>query len=146
MAPDEAEAARAQPRRMVELDRDEAMGLLASVSLGRVVFTRNALPTIRPVNHLLDRGEIVIRTHEGAALTKRAGAGGVVVAYEAEAIDPRTHLGWSVVVTGYARLVTDPDDLARYQTVLEPWVDRAMDYAVRIRPDMVTGQRMTRGE
>lgn len=134
------------PRRMAELTRAQALQLLGSISLGRIVFTQSALPTLRPVNHILDRGQIVIRTHLGAALTQhtgRAGRGGVVVAYEADSIDPVTHLGWSVIVTGYARQVTDPDDLARYRALLEPWVDRTMDHAVRIRPDMVTGFRLT---
>ncbi|WP_199848049.1 pyridoxamine 5'-phosphate oxidase family protein [Streptomyces dysideae] len=132
-------------RRSIELDSAESLRLLGSVSFGRIVFTQHALPTIRPVNHVLDDGDIVIRTHEGAALTSRtrqAGAPGVVVAYEADVIDPDTHLGWSVVVTGYAHLVTDARDLARYQELLHPWVERAMDYAVRIRPDLVTGVRL----
>ncbi|WP_208614885.1 pyridoxamine 5'-phosphate oxidase family protein [Streptomyces caeruleatus] len=130
------------PRQSIELDSAEALRLLGSVSFGRIVFTQHALPTVRPVNHVLDDGDIVIRTHEGASLTSRArqaGAPGVVVAYEADAIDPDKHIGWSVVVTGYARLVTDARDLARCQNMLQPWVGRAMDYAVRIRPDLVTG-------
>ncbi|MFF9000471.1 pyridoxamine 5'-phosphate oxidase family protein [Streptomyces achromogenes] len=146
MTTDTAQAPAAGPRRSIELDSGEALRLLGSVSFGRIVFTRQALPTVRPVNHVLDNGDIVIRTYEGAALTTRAGqaAGqGVVVAYEADAIDPDTHLGWSVVVTGYAHLVTDTDELARYQALLSPWVHRAMDYAVRIRPDLVTGVRLT---
>ncbi|MFG2969454.1 pyridoxamine 5'-phosphate oxidase family protein [Streptomyces sp. NPDC048288] len=129
-------------RRSVELDGVEAMRLLGSVSLGRIVFTRQALPAVRPVNHVLVDGDIVIRTHEGAALTSRARQAdgtGVVVAYEADVIDPDTHLGWSVVVTGYARLVTDPRELARYETLLRPWLDRTMEHAVRIHPDLVTG-------
>ena len=137
------------PRKSVELDRDEALRLLGSVSFGRIVFTRHALPTVRPVNHLLNDGDIVIRTHEGAALTSRAqeaDGSGVVVAYEADAIDPYTHLGWSVVVTGYAHLVTDPVELARYQTLLEPWVQQNMDYAVRIRPDLISGVLLTTGD
>ncbi|MFD8388287.1 pyridoxamine 5'-phosphate oxidase family protein [Streptomyces sp. NPDC059680] len=137
------------PRRSVELDSDEALRLLGSVSLGRIVFTRQALPTVRPVNHVLDDGDIVIRTHEGAALTSRtrqAGAPGVVVAYEADTIDPHTHLGWSVVVTGYAHLVTDPEELAHYQGLLQPWVNETMDHAVRIRPDLITGVRLTTAE
>ncbi|HTJ72299.1 MAG TPA: pyridoxamine 5'-phosphate oxidase family protein [Actinospica sp.] len=143
-----ARAATPTARRMTELTRDEAMRLLGSVSLGRIVFTQDALPTIRPVNHTLDDdGQIVIRTHHGAALTRHtAGAGtrgGVVVAYEAEQIDPDTHLGWSVIVTGYARLIRDPVRLARYQALLEPWVDQAMDQAVCIRPDIVTGFLLT---
>lgn len=143
---DTPQAVPAGPRRSIELDSDEALRLLGSASFGRVVFTRHALPTIRPVNHVLVGGDIVIRTHEGAALTARAGQAedrGVVVAYEADSIDPDTHLGWSVVVTGYAHLVTDPEELARYQDLLSPWVKRTMDYAVRIRPDLITGVRLT---
>ncbi len=135
-------------QRRIDLDRTEALRLLGSVSLGRVVFTRQALPTVRPVNHVLDGGDIVIRTHEAAALTshaRRGEDGGVVVAYEADAIDPETHLGWSVVVTGYARLVTDPAELARLRELLQPWAPPDdMDQAVRIRPDLVTGVRLAR--
>ncbi|MER5940419.1 pyridoxamine 5'-phosphate oxidase family protein [Streptomyces sp. NPDC001928] len=149
MVHDDSRPAPAGPRHRIELDGAEALRLLGSVSLGRIVFTQHALPTVRPVNHVLDGGDIVIRTHEGAALTSHAQQGGlpgVVVAYEADAIDPRTHLGWSVVVTGYARLVTDPDDLARCRTLVQPWVDQAMDQAVRIRPDLVTGILLTRDD
>ncbi|WP_053923737.1 pyridoxamine 5'-phosphate oxidase family protein [Streptomyces chattanoogensis] len=61
------------------------------------------MPAIRPVNHIVDDGDIVIRTHEGATLTAQAqpaGAEGVVVAYEAEDIDHNARLGWSLVATG----------------------------------------------
>jgi hypothetical protein len=139
-------AASPGPRRSIELDSAEALRLLGSVSLGRVVFTRNALPTIRPVNHVLDGSDIIIRTHEGAALTshtRQTGPSGVVVAYEADTIHPDTHLGWSVVATGYAHLVTDPQELAHYQSMLDPWVQQTMDYAVRIHPDLVTGILLT---
>ncbi|WP_370192273.1 pyridoxamine 5'-phosphate oxidase family protein [Streptacidiphilus sp. MAP5-52] len=134
---------------MRHLSQAHALRLLAGASLGRVVFTRQALPAIRPVNHLVEDGEIVIRTHDGAALTtatQQAGAGGVVVAYEADQIDPDTHTGWSVVVTGYARLVTDPADAARYARLLRPWVDRSMDYTVRIHPEQVTGFELIEGQ
>ena len=134
-------------RRRIDLDRAEAMSLLGSVSLGRLVFTRQALPTVRPVYHIVDGGDIVIRTHEGAALTShalQAHGTGVVVAYEADAIDPDTRTGWSVVVTGYARLVTDPDELTRIKGLLDPWLpQQEMDHAVRIRPEIVTGVQLT---
>ncbi|OLZ65294.1 pyridoxamine 5'-phosphate oxidase [Streptomyces sp. IMTB 2501] len=127
----------------IELDRAEALRLLSSVSLGRIVFTLQALPTVRPVAHVMDGGDIVIRTREGAALASPAQEGdgtGVVVAYEADAIDPDTHLGWSVVVTGYARLVTDPHELARVRSLLRPWApQQGLDQAVRIHPELVTG-------
>ncbi|MFJ9012147.1 pyridoxamine 5'-phosphate oxidase family protein [Streptomyces canus] len=146
MVLDNARPIPAEPRRSSEIDTVEALRLLGDVSFGRIVFTQQALPTIRPVNHVLIDGDIVIRTHAGAALTaqtRQARETGVVVAYEADAIDPDTHLGWSVVVTGYAHLVTDADELAGYQALLRSWVDRTMDYAVRIHPDLVTGIRLT---
>ncbi|WP_406211388.1 pyridoxamine 5'-phosphate oxidase family protein [Kitasatospora sp. NBC_01560] len=133
---------------MVPVERGEALRLLGSASFGRVVFTARALPAIRPVNHLLVDDTVVIRTHDGAALTAAAlgaDAAGVVVAYEADAIDPLTHLGWSVVVTGYARPVTDPGQLARYRALLRPWVAAGTDHTVAIQPDLVTGYRLTAG-
>ncbi|MEU6379899.1 pyridoxamine 5'-phosphate oxidase family protein [Streptomyces sp. NPDC046909] len=149
MSVDNPHPAPAAPRRSVALDSSEALRLLGSVSLGRIVFTRHALPTVRPVDHVLDAGDIVIRTHERTALTShtlRADGPGVVVAYEADAIDPDTHLGWSVVVTRYAHPVTDPDELARYRSLLHPWVKQTMDCAVRIHPDLVTGIRLTEAD
>lgn len=38
--------------------------------------------------------------------------------------------------------MTHPPTLARYQQVLKPWVDQAMNYAVRIHPEIITGFRL----
>jgi len=40
-------------RRTGELTKPRSMELLGSVPVGRVVFTHHALPTVRPVNHLV---------------------------------------------------------------------------------------------
>ncbi|MFD6229427.1 pyridoxamine 5'-phosphate oxidase family protein [Streptomyces sp. NPDC060232] len=135
------------PRRMRQLDRAEALRLLGSVSLGRIVFTHQALPAIRPVNHHMDGEDIIVQLHDGATLASivtPTQATGVVVAYEADVIDPHTHIGWSVVVTGYAHRVTDESELARFAGRLRPWVRHlAMNSALRIRPDLVTGFQLT---
>ncbi|MGW1605622.1 pyridoxamine 5'-phosphate oxidase family protein [Streptomyces eurythermus] len=133
--------------RRVDLGQDEALRLLGSVSLGRVVFTRQALPAVRAVRHVLDSGDIVVLAHDAAALAPRAprsGDAGVIVAYEADAIDPDTHLGWSVVVTGYAHLVNDPAELGRLYGL--SWPEAPMEggeQAVRIHPELVTGVLVT---
>ena len=130
-------------RQLTELDRGEALRLLGSVSLGRVVFTQRAMPAVRPVNHILDSTGIIIRSHSRAAIISEVDtARGAVVAYEADNINPNYLLGWSVVVTGIARLVRDPGELARYRQVLVPWVDRDMDQVIRIQPEVVTGFRL----
>ncbi|GAA3773140.1 pyridoxamine 5'-phosphate oxidase family protein [Streptomyces coacervatus] len=135
---------RASSARMVELSRDEALRLLGTVQLGRVAFTDQALPAIRPVNHLLHDGDIIVRTHGGSALLGRA-LQSEVVAYEADEIDAATRTGWSVVVTGTATRVMDPGALARYRGLLMPWVDPEMGQVVRIRAEIVSGYRLVRG-
>ncbi|MER7756770.1 pyridoxamine 5'-phosphate oxidase family protein [Kitasatospora sp. NPDC097643] len=131
------------PRRMVPLAEEEALRLVGSVPFGRVVFTHHALPAVRPVNHAVLDGCVVFCTPEGAAIASTVtDAPGAVTAYQVDAIDPHTRLGWSVVVTGYARMVTDPVAVARHRALLSPWVEGAMDHIVRISPEMVTGFRL----
>lgn len=128
-----------QPRQTVELTEDEAWRLLASVSLGRIVFNMNAMPAIRPVNHLIDNKTIIIRSHLGTAIVKRASDAGTVVCYEADELDPVRHTGWSVIATGLACLIREPAAVARYQQLLEPWVQRQMDYVIAVKPQIITG-------
>ena len=65
-----------------------------------------------------------------------------MVAYEADAIDPGTGLGWSVIVTGIARQVTGHHEAARYEQLLQPWVAGDMSQVLRISPEIVTGYRL----
>lgn len=128
------------PLQLAELTRARSMRLLASVPFGRLVFTYHALPAIRPVNHMVDGEDIVIRSHPGASIVSAANnAAGVVVAYEADAFEPVTHTGWSVIVTGNAHLISDPAEAARYESVLQPWVAGDMSDLIRIHADIVTG-------
>jgi nitroimidazol reductase NimA-like FMN-containing flavoprotein (pyridoxamine 5'-phosphate oxidase superfamily) len=120
---------------------EQCLALLSSVPFGRVVYTHRALPAIRPVNHIVDGGRIIIRSSLGSGITGAAGDG-IVVAFEADAIDPDTRTGWSVVVTGLARLVEDPAEVARYEQLLAPWVDGRMDCVVSIPADLVTGYQL----
>ncbi|AQZ61251.1 hypothetical protein BKM31_06910 [[Actinomadura] parvosata subsp. kistnae] len=127
-------------RRLRELPETEALRLLAEVPFGRVVFTRHALPAIRPVNHVVVDGRIVIRSSPGTILGSHvAPAEAVVVAYEADELDGHERLGWSVIVTGVARLVTDPEEAALLRGMLTPWVAGEMEQVIRIQPEIVNG-------
>lgn len=130
-------------RVLTELTADECLTLLAGAPMGRVVFTDRALPAIRPVNHIVDAGAVIIRSRLGGSIAATVGSPrGVVVAYEADLIDPHEHTGWSVVATGTARLVTDPADKARYERLLRPWVSMDADCVIRIEPQLLTGYRL----
>jgi hypothetical protein len=131
-----------RPRQTVPLAPDECWNLLRGVSLGRVVFTMRALPAIRPVDHCIDGQTIVIRSHLGRAIAGQAPGDGAVVCYEADDIDPLRHTGWSVIVTGMARTVTDPATVTRYQRALQPWAAGAGDQVIAIEPETITGMRL----
>jgi Pyridoxamine 5'-phosphate oxidase len=135
-----------RPWQAAELTEGECWRLLASVSIGRVVFTQRAMPAIRPVNHVIDGRTIIIGTHLGAAITARTSDGrtlaGSVVCYEADDLDPARRAGWSVIVTGMARLVTDPAVAGRYAAAVEPWIDGDLNQVVAIEPQFVSGIRL----
>jgi Pyridoxamine 5'-phosphate oxidase len=132
-----------QPGRLNALSRAESLRLLGGVSMGRLVFTHLALPAIRPVNHVLHDGQVIIRTYRGTAIATAVGANpGTVVAYEADLIDPDSHVGWSVIIVGRASRVTDPAEADRYRAQLRPWVAGGLDDVIAIQADMVDGFRL----
>jgi nitroimidazol reductase NimA-like FMN-containing flavoprotein (pyridoxamine 5'-phosphate oxidase superfamily) len=132
-----------RPRQAIDLTEGECWQLLRGTSLGRVVFTHHAMPAIRPVNHLVEGQAIIIRSHLGAAIVSRAGAGdGAVVCYEADDLDAVRHTGWSVIATGLARLVREPAAIERYEQLLEPWITGQMDHVIAIAPQFISGIRL----
>jgi hypothetical protein len=129
-----------------ELTHEEALRLLATVPLGRVVFTDRALPAVRPVNHLVDGRDIIFRTSSSAAITTAVDGIGTIVASQADAIDSARRAGWSVVVVGGARLLTDAAQIEHYRQLLRPWAPGAKDNFIAIRADVVSGVRLTGDE
>jgi uncharacterized protein len=123
------------------LSRDECLRLLGTAALGRVAVTTAALPTILPVNFRFDGQHILIRTGRGTKLA--AATRNAVVAFEVDEVEPTTREGWSVVVTGVARELTDPDELAEAQTpALERWAVGEDHWVVAISTEMVSGRRL----
>jgi nitroimidazol reductase NimA-like FMN-containing flavoprotein (pyridoxamine 5'-phosphate oxidase superfamily) len=131
-------------RHMVELTRAECLQLLGTVPVGRIVFTHHALPAIRPVNHVVDFENqlVVVRATIGAAISAAASPSGIVVAYEADLLDPGRQLGWSVIVTGTARVIADKVVAERYRGRLDPWIGQTTNDVISISTDIVHGYRL----
>ncbi|PRY56975.1 pyridoxamine 5'-phosphate oxidase family protein [Glycomyces artemisiae] len=130
---------------MAEVTAAEAMALLAGVPVGRLGFHHRGLPAIRPVNHLVEDGQILIRTHFDSRLSAAVAEllpQGVVVAYEADDLDFEARAGWSVVAVGTAQPVTAPDRLAHFEGRPDTWVDQPMNKLIAIQPEIVTGFRI----
>jgi len=67
------------------LQREECLRLMGQVPLGRIVYTRQALPAVELVNFTLDQGDIIIRTDSSGKLA--AATSSAVVAFEADSVD-----------------------------------------------------------
>jgi hypothetical protein len=104
--------------------------------VGRIVFTHQALPAIRPVHHLVDGGQVIIRGHAGTALQS---ALDTVVAYEADVVSGDDRIGWSVTVTGVARRLEAGEAAERYRQLADPWTDEDSGYVICIHPELVSG-------
>jgi hypothetical protein len=83
---------------LTQLSRGECLRLMGSVAVGRIVYTRQALPAVELVNFALDHGEIVVKTDGGSKLA--AATRNAVVAFEADYVEPGKHVCWSVTVVG----------------------------------------------
>ncbi|KOT40690.1 pyridoxamine 5'-phosphate oxidase [Streptomyces caelestis] len=125
------------------LDRQECLRLLAEAPVGRVVYTRQALPAVLPVNFTLDTDSSVALCTSAASDLVRA-VDGVVVAFEADDFDAGNRSGWSVVVTGRAAVVTDPAEHERLlRTGPRSWMPMRDGVFVRIEAEMVKGRELT---
>src|SRR5215469_6568538 len=124
------------------LSREQCLRLMNTAPVGRIIYTRRAMPAVELVNFTVDAGDIVIRTAASGKLT--AAIRGAVVAFEADDYDAATRSGWSVTAVGQAREVTDPADIGRLRAAgPHPWVPGDRPYFVRITPGTLNGRRLT---
>lgn len=121
-----------------------SLRLLGSAVLGRVAVSTAALPTILPVNFRFDGRQILFRTGRRTKLD--AATRNAVVAFEVDDVEPIGQAGWSVVVTGAARELSDPSELAEAQSPpLVRWAPGVYHRVVAISTDVVSGRRIVPG-
>jgi nitroimidazol reductase NimA-like FMN-containing flavoprotein (pyridoxamine 5'-phosphate oxidase superfamily) len=130
----------AETKPLADIPRAEAVALLASGEVGRLVYTRRALPAVTPVNYAVREDAVWIWTASTSSLAQAVR--GAVVAFEVDEIDRATRSGWSVVVLGVAELIVAPHEIERARELgPEPWVSGRKEHLVRIPLEAVTGRR-----
>jgi uncharacterized protein len=123
------------------LSESDALALLATVPVGRIVYSDRALPFVTPVNFILDGADVIIRAGRRSPLATHTP--GNVVAFEADDINVVDRSGWSVVVTGRVELVDDADEVARLDAWhLQTWRPALSDRYLRLRPELISGQHL----
>lgn len=127
--------------RWQELTRSECFEFLALHDLGRLAFVDDLGPVVIPVNYVLDRYMLVIRTDEGAKLD--AARRGVKVAFEIDEMDAAGKTGWSVLVRGEAVAVSDLAELELLRDLpVRPLAPGSKCHYIRVMPAVLTGRRI----
>ncbi|MDN3027183.1 pyridoxamine 5'-phosphate oxidase family protein [Streptomyces sp. S.PB5] len=132
----------ARDPRFVELTPEECWRRLATHGVGRLALSTAEGPAVVPVNYSVVDGGIAFRTAPGTAPSRAVGN---PVAVEVDRIDEAFARGWSVLVRGRARAVTDPDTVRRLTDCAysAPWAGGRRDLWVYVDPERVTGRAIT---
>ena len=119
----------------------ECFELLEPGGVGRVGFSSADGIMMLPVNFAVMEKAIIFRTAPDTLLALYSGA---QVSFEADRLDEALHTGWSVLVQGRAREVTDEREVKRLQnrTHLQPWAAGPRDVYVCIRPTRISGRQI----
>jgi hypothetical protein len=106
--------------------------------VGRIVYSSGRGPVALPVNFEYTQGEVVFSTDDAKAAAVEARN---IVGFEVDRVDEAVSEGWSVIVTGQARLITDPEEHQRLASLdLVGWAGGNRHSLVAITPDEITGR------
>ncbi|HYI46444.1 MAG TPA: pyridoxamine 5'-phosphate oxidase family protein [Actinomycetota bacterium] len=133
-------------RKLEAMDRAECIKYIEKhpAQLGRISVA-GPRPVILPVNYVVDGDYVVIRTDPGRKFDAALHAN--YVAFEVDWVEPTWHRGWSVLIRGQARLVTDPEEIMRLvQLPLFPWAEGrtpiGKEHFVKIEMELVSGRKL----
>ncbi|MDC0765360.1 DUF1918 domain-containing protein [Streptomyces sp. HD] len=129
-----------------DLSPHECRARLSTHGVGRIaVSTSDGSPAVVPVNYEVVDDAIVFRT---APDSLPAAAVGTEIAFEVDHVDEALGQGWSVLAVGPAGVVTEPDVVSRLaqRAHTMPWAGGERDLWVSIRPERLTGRRITPAE
>jgi nitroimidazol reductase NimA-like FMN-containing flavoprotein (pyridoxamine 5'-phosphate oxidase superfamily) len=121
---------------LVTLTRPECLELLGSQVVGRLAFSRQALPDVVPVTFTFDGSHVLLRLDPVSAVCRAVR--GAVVAFEVDDVDPDTRSGWSVTVVGEALEAEDQSDAAAPLA----WAPGKRTCLLAIDTRQVTGRRI----
>jgi uncharacterized protein len=125
------------------LTREECLELLQRAVVGRIGYVADGLAIILPVNFTVLDGDIVFCTARGRKLSWLSLRGRL--SFQADESRPADHEGWSVLVHGVAREVTDPGELAVLRRrPLRSWLRSPEEHWVRIGVESISGRALHR--
>jgi hypothetical protein len=125
-----------EDRLLTDLAEAECLRLAATEPVGRLVWVGPEGPSVVPVNFTLEDRSVHVRTAAYSALARECDDSRV--AFEVDAYDPDSRLGWSVVMVGRASVgLVRPGAPAP-----EVWPVGAKAAQLTVTVEKVTGRRL----
>ncbi len=130
-----------EPTKVAQLDKQLLQERLRRARVARIGYVEDDEPVIVPINVVVDDDERVVFCT--AADSPLADLDGRRVAIEIDGIDPPRRSGWSILVRGVARDVSnasDPEAARANALPVDCWAPGTRDRRFVVRPHSVTGR------
>lgn len=126
----------------IDLSEAECWALLAGSGTGRVAYQQDGRVLVFPVNYVVHDQSVFFRTGRDSVLG--AGAEYRNASFQIDDHDARRMDGWSVLLSGRAAAVVDPELLTELwgRRMREPWGGGQRDVFIGIEPTSVSGRRV----
>ena len=141
----EPSTTRAGAVRLEPLNRYDCWQLVTDAAgpdgIARIVWSGPDGPAIVPMNFTVADGFLWFQTTPGSRVARECCDQRVLV--EVDQVDPASHTGWSVVVTGVATCLPPAADPGILGSLLV-WPHGPRELLLKVEPDELTGRRLRR--
>jgi len=128
-------------RGLLPLAEDACWELLPRTQVGRLAWTEpDGRILILPVNFGVDGRTIVMRTGETVLLD--AARSGKRCAFQADELEPGLRSGWTVLVDGLLRVITDEAAAERLGQLVTPWLRVPRPHVLLLGAAHASGRRI----
>ncbi len=127
---------------ITHLSNEECFELIKTQEVGRLGVIVDVQPLIFPVNYIFDDRAIIFKTTIG---TKFTHASLDKVVFEVDSVDYATRTGWSIIIEGVARDITNAiDSISESERHLKfnSWITNDDEHYVRIHISSISGRRI----
>jgi nitroimidazol reductase NimA-like FMN-containing flavoprotein (pyridoxamine 5'-phosphate oxidase superfamily) len=133
------------PDLLRSIEPAHCLQLLEAVQYGRLATVEEGRPLLAVVNHIVDDGDIYIRTRPEAKLAQLTENGQVVPAvYEVDSAFPAAQSGWSVMATGVLQREHGEKPPARLRSRLTAWAQGERNVVLHLEVQELTGRAVGR--
>lgn len=129
------------PELLREIETSRCLQLVEAVPYGRLATVDAGEPLLLVVNHLVDGGDIYLRTRPDARLARLTDNGRVAKAiYEVDSGFPAGRSGWSVMAKGWLAREYGETRAAHLRARLTTWAQGERDIVLHLQVEELTGR------